>query len=351
MAAEQIPGPTVVHLLLVRHAHRERDGGELAPLTPGGRWQAENAARWLEVCFRPEAVLCSRSRHAHEHAEITTGLFAARVPVVAVTALTPHTAEEEFSLAGMRREAGQSLDWTRLRSVVCIGHEPRLNQLARRITGEPLDTLQFGEVLCVEGDSWEALELGRGRITVRNQPASLPIDDTQLLPKIQSKMQTSALLAGFTSAAFGVVLAESDYWTSWAASVNSPAGSSGWRAAIVIIGLTCLALSTLLFVISIYMYDRLAMPQRYWETLDEEPRLRQNWWRSFRQDRVRFSLVYAYMIWVWRYVFSVAVGMAMLGFLALVAYRGVWLLTLLFTLASVAVIVYYRLFRPELGVD
>jgi phosphohistidine phosphatase SixA len=341
----------VVKLVLVRHGHRERDGGELAPLTAGGQAQARAAAQWIEACFQPAAVLCSRSRHAQEHAELTAGLFATPIPVLPVTALTPHTAEEAFSLAGMRHESGASLDWARTQSVVCIGHEPRLNQLAHTATGETPDPLRFGEVLCIEGDSWEALESGRGQLGLRNDPPIISTDDTELLPKIQSKMQTSALLAGFTSTAFGVVLTQSDYWTSLDATVNSPSGWQSWRAAAIIVGLLCLALSTLLFVVSIYMYDRLAMPERFWEPVAEEARPRQNWWRSFRRDHARCSLLYAYMIWVWRYVFSVAVGMAMVGFLALVLYRGVWPITLLYVVCSSVVIAYYLLFRPELGVD
>jgi hypothetical protein len=36
-------------------------------------------------------------------------------------------------------------------------------------------------------------------------------------------------------------------------------------------------------------------------------------WRSFYRDRVRHGLVYAYMVWIWRFVFSTAVTLAMLG--------------------------------------
>ena len=93
-----------------------------------------------------------------------------------------------------------------------------------------------------------------------------------------------------------------------------------------------LALATLLFVVSIYMYDRLSMPRRYWELVEDEIH-RQDLWRSFRRDRVRYGLLYVYMVWVWRFVFSVAVAMAMLGFLALVLHRGVWPVGLLYLMA------------------
>jgi len=164
-------------------------------------------------------------------------------------------------------------------------------------------------------------------------------------------MQTSALLAGFTSTVFGVVLTQSDYWTPWVTGWSWPPGAEGWKAVAVVAGLVCLALATLLFVVSIYMYDRLAMPRRYWDAVAEEKSPRQDMWRSFRRDRVQHGLVYAYMVWVWRFVFSVAVAMAMLGFFALVLHRGVWIVAGLFLAAVVASIFYYLRFRPELGVD
>jgi hypothetical protein len=54
---------------------------------------------------------------------------------------------------------------------------------------------------------------------------------------------------------------------------------------------------------------------------------------------------------VWRFVFSVPVIMAMLGFLALVLHREVLMVAGLFLTVVVASILYYVLFRPQLGVD
>jgi hypothetical protein len=287
-------------------------------------------------------------RHSREHSEIVSGLFERPVPIVPATALTPHTAEEEFSLAAMRRATASSVDWTRVHVVLCVGHEPRLGQLALAMTGTAADPLLKGEMISVEGESWEALEAGRGRLGTRVQPTLPDDEETELLPKIQSKMQTSALLAGFSSATFGVVLTQADYWASWPAGALWPSGLQG---AAVAAGLILLALATLLFVVSIYMYDRLALPRRYWDAADGDGRCPQDRWRSFRRDRVRHGLLFAYMVWVWRFVFTVAVGMALLGFLALVLHREVWIVGLAFVAATAAVVGYYVRFRPELGVD
>jgi len=220
------------------------------------------------------------------------------------------------------------------------------------MTGQRPDELRPAEMLCVEGDSWHALEEGRGRLSIRLQPAaSTHGDGTELHPKIQSKMQTSALLAGFTFSVLVAVLTESDYWTPWTEGTTWPWGQLGWQAAGVASVLLCLTLATLLFVSSIYMYDRLAMPRRYWDTAESQKGPRQDWGRRFRRERHRHGLVYAYMVWVWRWVFSAAVAMAMLGFFALVLHRGVWPVAGLCLGAIVVVILYYALFRPNLGID
>lgn len=345
-------GHKTVRMLLVRHAERERQGGELAPLTAVGQLQAGSLGSWLvtSTVFRPSAILCSHSRHAQEHAAIVAGALATSAPVVLVTALTPHTPEPDFSVRSMRLEAGLVVNWERADNIMCIGHEPRLNQLAREMTGETTQALQFGEVLCIEADSWEGLEMGRGRLGLRVPPAGILKDETDLQPKIQSKMQTSALLAGFTSTVFGVVLTESDYWNFSTVGMSWRSVWQDWESATVVVGLVCLGFSTLLFVASIYMYDRLAMPPRYWAPT-EGTSCRQDWWPSFRRDREVHGLLYAYMIWTWRFVFSVAVVMAMLGFIALVLHRGVWPVTVLHLVAILAAFSYYMAFKPKLGVD
>lgn len=346
------PAPDPVRLLLVRHGERHRDGEELAPLTADGRSQAEMLAACLQPgpLFVPEAILTSEWRHARDHAEILSGLFERAVPVVPSAALTPRAAEPGPTLTAIRRETATSVDWARARVVLCVGHEPELGRIARA-TGVTPEDLVMGEMVSVEGDSWDALEGGRGRLGHRIQPTPLFVDEAELVPKIQSKMQTSALLAGFSSATFGIVLTQSDYWTAWPPGAAWPSGAQGVAVAA---GLVLLALATLLFVAAIYMYDRLALPRRYWDEprRDGDPApCPQDRWRSFRRNRVRHGILYAYMVWIWQFVFTVAVAMAMLGFLALVAHRDVWPVGLAFVAAVAAVVAGYLRFRPELGVD
>jgi phosphohistidine phosphatase SixA len=331
-------------MLLIRHADRERHGGEKARLSAAGRWQAEQLGATLasDGLYRPEAILCSESRHAHEHAKIISGLLPRSVPVTVVAALTPGAPESAFSIAGMRREAAQRLNWKRLHIVACVGHETRLQQLAHAMTGTKPDILQHSETQCIEGDSWEALEKGDGRLAARFNTGSIAHgDEKELVDKIHSKMHTSALLAGFSFTVLVAVLTQLEYWQKTA---------PGWEQLAVASAMVFLTLATLLFVVAIYMYDRLAMPRRYWNEAGDTAPPHDNW-RSFRRNRVRHGPLYAHMVWIWHWVFSVAVGMAMLGFFTLILHRNVWLVAVVCFVAIASAIAYYVTFRPQLGPD
>ena len=115
-----------------------------------------------------------------------------------------------------------------------------------------------------------------------------------------------------------------------------------WQAAAVAGALVCLALATLLFVVSIYMYDRLALPRRYWVGGDKLPR--QDLWRSLRDPPVPPALPTRLLA----FVFSAAVGMAMLGFLAPVL-TEVWPVAAYLSLRGRGHLL--LAFRPELGLD
>lgn len=343
----------MVQVILVRHAERMDHGAE--PLTPEGRSDAASLGQWLNLAasYTPDAILCSRESHAREHAGITWGHLTRQVPLIPVTALTPHTPDPEFSFSAMRREAGVLIDWGRLRTILCIGHEPRLSQLTKQMTGRATDWLQKAELQIVEAPSWEALEQGGGdRLEWRHRPSteSQP-SEPDLLPKIRSKVEVSTLLAGFTVTALVVLLTEPEYWKPLAPGKAWPVGVEGWQAAAVAAALFCLTLAALLFVVSVYMYDRLSMPQRYWDDPGRKGGPRQDRWSGFHTDRARHGLLFAYMIWIWRFVFSAAVVAVMLGFFMLVLHRGMWPIAALCAAAIVGAIAYYYLFRPDLGVD
>ena len=91
------------------------------------------------------------------------------------------------------------------------------------------------------------------------------------------------------------------------------------------------------------------MPRQFWLG-----GVRNAGWRtgsSFDDDRNLHGELYAHMVWIWKFVFSVAVFLAMAGFLLLILQRANPPLTALVLAVIVAVGVYYRIARPNLGVD
>jgi hypothetical protein len=57
------------------------------------------------------------------------------------------------------------------------------------------------------------------------------------------------------------------------------------------------------------------------------------------------------MLWIWRFVFTVAVFLAMAGFLFLILQRTIPLLTVVVVTVIAGVGSYYWKTRPNLGVD
>lgn len=155
--------------------------------------------------------------------------------------------------------------------------------------------------------------------------------------KIKGKIVVSTFLAGFSSSALIIVLTEKDYW--------SETDSLNWYVVAAMALLTC---ATGMFTAAVYMFDRLLMPRHFWE-----PRQRKAWrpfGSSFHKDANRHGEVYAHMIWVWQWVFNIAVVLAFAGFMSLVFHRA-WILGVVVIIAAAAVWAFYRIVRPDLGID
>lgn len=128
-----MPGAQLIELLLLRHAKSSRDDEGLAdharPLSKLGKGAARDMGRYMaKAGLTPDTVLCSTARRARE----TWDLVASELP------------------GGIRTEVLDALydfgDGTRLidvirmrgdtsRRLMLVGHNPSLEQLARRLTG------------------------------------------------------------------------------------------------------------------------------------------------------------------------------------------------------------------------
>lgn len=125
-----------MHFIFVRHGPKEQlDGVADADLALAAT-AAESAHRLkmalAERQLVPHVIVSSRYRHALETAQLLRGERTRAV--IPVTALTPHTAEKDFSMATIVSEAlaaGVDLfDWD---VIMLVGHETRLSQLTRLV--------------------------------------------------------------------------------------------------------------------------------------------------------------------------------------------------------------------------
>jgi hypothetical protein len=131
-------------------------------------------------------------------------------------------------------------------------------------------------------------------------------------------MQVSTLLAGFTFAALVSVLTEPSFWPTRDPRGTAPATDVISRDHIPVLAVLVLTLALALFVAAVYMYDRLALPRYFWTGGRQRPNGRRT---ALERDVAAHGTVYAHMVWIWKYVFGMAVLFATLGFVFVVAYR------------------------------
>jgi phosphohistidine phosphatase SixA len=333
-----------VRLLFVRHGPRSDDGDDrAAPLTPAGKsWAEELGAKLKALGIEPRVVLTSDYKHARETADILAGKGG--VNVIAVPALTPRTAEGNFTIDNIiQTAAAGGADLETVGEVVVVGHENRLSQLITMMTGLRLRPLDLLDVVRVEADSLLELRLGTGKI-----PWRLPVrayGEADLRPKVTSKMTVATFLAGFTFTALIQILMNVRGTPTEETLFGEPT-LSAWLAAVAIF---CLTAAVARFVVAAYSYDRLNMPVGFWG-LERAPE-RVDLSADQGHQKAAHGLIYWHMIHIWRRVFTPAVCFAAAGFLLTVASKtSVWL-SLGCLVLVLAAVLYYRRIRPQLGVD
>jgi phosphohistidine phosphatase len=134
-------------LYLLRHAKSSWDDEGLAdhdrPLSGRGRRAADAIGRYIrEHGIEPELVLCSSSARTRE--------TLARVGLEATIERDLYGATAHELLARVRALPPD------LESVLLIGHNPGMHDLALALTGEPGDKYPTGALATIELDDWTA---------------------------------------------------------------------------------------------------------------------------------------------------------------------------------------------------
>ena len=210
-----------------------------------------------------------------------------------------------------------------LEVVAFVGHYPFLRQLQQYLTKNRISqVIQRGEAACFRGTFQDFLD-GNGTFDFNITENSNRVIEEQLRLKIQSKMTVSTFLAGFTFAVLNDLLKTKSF--------NMPQTI----AAISMTG------SLLLFVASVYMYDNMTMPKEYWSKQSNRK-------IHFTTDH---DLLHHYMIRTWKWVFTPAVALALIGFIATLFNTGNDLMIVVVVVIILGVILYYFKMKPVLGQD
>ena len=326
------------YIILIRHGEREhrlpKTDDFLEPLTKQGKRETCRLRVKLAYSgFQPAVYFTSTYRHARQAA----GLLAkGAAPVIKLRSLEPGGRMDK--LKKIINEARRVINDVEQREVIAfVGHEPSLSQLLTRLTSKRFRPLNRAEAVCVEGESWDDFLRGNAKVCTR-----IPIVDyqeEQLRSKISSKLSVATFLAGFTFAALIEVLIANP--------TNTP---PLFQKVTHTIAIVCLTAAAALFIAAAYMYDQLGMPEGFW-AYGDRPTRRRAWFKEFEKNLHYHGPLYAHMLWVWSYVFTPAVFITVLGFLAILVKTADPYVIALGSAVVVIVGVYYSKTRPRLGSD
>jgi hypothetical protein len=180
-----------------------------------------------------------------------------------------------------------------------VGHEPSISRLLCQMTGKDSRRLDRGEAVWIWGEDKQAFIAGKAELVYATRRENFA---EKLKDKIQTKMTVCTFLAGFTITALIEILKDSEaiIKTSRVAAAISFTAALG------------------LFVAAVYVYDELSMPPEFWGSdVGEKPSGR----RQFGHDARLNDNLYAYMVRAWRFLFTPAVCMSMIGFFALLFFN------------------------------
>jgi phosphohistidine phosphatase SixA len=242
------------------------------------------------------------------------------------------------------------------RAVLIVGHDPQVTRLlheelaadrrlTRRLAGRT--ALDRGEVAMVRRRA-----RGAELMWVISPDAEKAIE--QLQQKIKSKMETAKVLGAFLTALIFFAAKE----------LSARQDRSDWYPWVAGAGVGLLAFATGAFVVTMFLYDGLLMPVRYWAPMpDEETWLaRRRWYRLFgtgqdprRPPSSAATVMFHGMQRVWSALFVPAAIAAGLGTaataVALAKPEGGWWYALIASAVGVAGVLGLLALagRPQLG--
>jgi hypothetical protein len=181
-------------------------------------------------------------------------------------------------------------------AVLVVGHQPAVGWLASAFLGRPVPIAQ-SEILCID-----LKDEGAPLLTWTISAADDVIED--LREKIKSKMALANLLGGFITAGIGVFLTT--------LSDKAKIGSLGVQVPVIFFAAFCLVLAVALYLRTMFSYDSLLMPIRFWAESATGMEHRPPWIVS-RPPSGAHWILYQNMIRIWQWQFVPATFLALCG--------------------------------------
>ncbi len=233
-------------------------------------------------------------------------------------------------------------------AILIIGHQPFLGWLCHTFLGKAIPQAP-SELLCITINSIPLHPFYRhARGTLRWVLS--PKDDAamaEIKEKIKSKMDIAKLLSVFITTALGFLLgsfidkAKVEYISNyiWALHVSA----------------VMFFVSIVLYLATMYAYDRLLMPTRFWGEAPppKKPQQRPHW-LVWRPPSSAVWVLYQNMMRIWKYLFGAATLTVLLGlfFLSVAVFKPTVSLIIFIPAIGLGLLLfwyYYRIFGPNLG--
>ena len=239
------------------------------------------------------------------------------------------------------RSGGDANPTERANAVLVIGHMPQLGWFADEVLKRPY-AIAHGEIVCISQAQrhWQSPWRTEGSMLWAISPEDEATRNA-LVEKIKSKMDMAKLFSIVIAFALGVILDRSKL-------VEATGGDMvlGDVAALLFLSGFALYLATL------YAYDRLLMPSRFWTQRRKRGR-RAGHWLSSRPPSSSNVVLYQNMMRTWNWLFTPATLLIGAGLvvLAIAAVDPTWLACVIAAVTSVGLVAWVAIFRPVLGTE
>jgi phosphohistidine phosphatase SixA len=357
--------PSCVWKGIMRHGQAFRPGMDPAIRAPGSSLTIRGLNDALAVGHRfaetlgenaitatDVTIVCARSREAKATAAALASELGESVAATPLKALNPgdwppHSDEDEGARWKTIDDEVKEKVGTATRAVVFVGHDPQVSWLLHHLIkrsgrgqrgAAPLP-LARGELAMLAGPDDERLSL---------RWVLSPSDEDvikELQSKIKSKMDTAKLLGAFLTAVLLFAARE----------LAGVADRPVWYPWVAGLGLVLLAIATAAYFVTMFKYDELLMPVRFWPS----PRSSADLPRGFvaRPPSSASWVLYQNMMRVWFNAFIPATLLGGAGAIAITVALArpheLWWLAVALSIVAVLAVTWlaWREATPKLGVS